>query len=69
VEMHASATPLPERRAELRHIQELLGHASVAYAYMSIGQLKKTLQQCHHRERDNLMAKDKDDDPDGSRDS
>lgn len=52
---HACATHLMERRAELRHIQELLGHASVAttqiYTHVSIGHLKETLQRCHPRER------------------
>ena len=62
---HACATHLLERRAELRHIQELLGHASVAttqiYTHVSIGHLKETLQRCHPRERGNLEPKDKDD--------
>ncbi|HJX52092.1 MAG TPA: tyrosine-type recombinase/integrase [Polyangia bacterium] len=62
---HACATHLLERRAELRHIQELLGHASVATtqicAHVSIGHLKETLKRCHPRERGNLEAKDKDD--------
>ena len=52
---HACATHLLERSAELRHIQELLGHASVAttqiYTHVSIGHLKETLQRCHPRER------------------
>jgi integrase/recombinase XerD len=70
---HACATHLLERRAELRHIQELLGHASVAttqiYTHVSIGHLKETLQRCHPRERGNLEAEDEDDDPNGRRDS
>jgi hypothetical protein len=39
------------------------------YAQVSIGHLKETLQRCHPRERGNLEAKDKDDDPNGRRDS
>jgi len=67
---HACATHLLERHAELRHIQELLGHASVAttqiYTHLSIGHLKETLQRCHPRERDNLTDKEPDDDPHAS---
>jgi site-specific recombinase XerD len=52
---HACATHLLERQADLRHIQELLGHVSVAttqiYTHASIGHLKETLQRCHPRER------------------
>jgi site-specific recombinase XerD len=50
----ASAIHLLERQADLCHIPELLGHASVAtsqiYIHVSIGHLK-TLQRCHPRER------------------
>jgi integrase/recombinase XerD len=57
---HACATHLLERQAELRHIQELLGHASVAttqiYTHVSVGHLKATLQRCHPRERDSLAT-------------
>jgi site-specific recombinase XerD len=64
---HACATHLLERHAELRHIQELLGHASVAttqiYTHVEVGHLKEILQRCHPRERGNLETKDKDDGP------
>jgi site-specific recombinase XerD len=67
---HACATHLLDRRAELRHIQELLGHTSVEttqiYTHVSIGHLKETLKRCHPRERGNLENKDNDDDPDAS---
>ena len=52
---HACATHLLDRHADLRHIQELLGHSSVEttqiYTHVSIGHLKETLQRCHPRER------------------
>lgn len=52
---HACATHLLERQADLRHIQELLGHSSVAttqiYTHVSIKHLKETLARCHPRER------------------
>jgi site-specific recombinase XerD len=52
---HACATHLLERHADLRHIQELLGHSSVEttqiYTRVSVKHLKKTLERCHPRER------------------
>jgi predicted nucleic acid-binding protein len=39
------------------------------YRHVSIGHLKEMLKRCHPRERDNVEAKDKDDDPDSRRDS
>jgi integrase/recombinase XerD len=57
---HACATHLLERQAELRHIQELLGHASVAttqiYTHVSVGHLRETLQRCHPRERGTVAS-------------
>jgi hypothetical protein len=48
--------------AELRHMQVILGHASVAttqiYTHVSIGHLRERLQRCHPRERDNLTDKE-----------
>jgi site-specific recombinase XerD len=51
---HACATHLLQRRADLRHIQELLGHASVestqVYTQVDVQNLKETLARCHPRE-------------------
>lgn len=53
---HACATHLLERQADLRHIQELLGHSSVQstqiYTHVSVKHLRETLTRCHPRERD-----------------
>jgi integrase/recombinase XerD len=52
---HACATHLIERHAEIRHVQELLGHASVEttqiYTHLSVRHLKEMLHRCHPRER------------------
>ncbi len=52
---HACATHLLKRKADLRHIQELLGHASVeatqVYTHLEVEDLKETLARCHPRER------------------
>jgi site-specific recombinase XerD len=65
---HACATHLLERQADLRHIQELLGHSSVQstqiYTHVSVKHLRETLQRCHPRERDTL--EDRKDDANGS---
>ena len=52
---HACATHMIRRGAPLRHIQELLGHASVAstqvYTHITITDLKKAHAKYHPRER------------------
>lgn len=62
---HACATHLLRRKADLRHIQELLGHASVestqVYTHLEVQDLKETLARCHPRETDPLR-------PDGTLD-
>lgn len=52
---HACATHLLRGRASLRHIQELLGHASPTttqiYTHVEILDLKRVHQRCHPRSR------------------
>ncbi len=51
----ACATHLLQRGADIRHLQELLGHASiettVIYTEVEIGDLRKALRTSHPRER------------------
>jgi len=53
---HTCATLMLRNRANIRHIQELLGHASLdstqVYASVSIVDLKEVHARCHPRERD-----------------
>jgi integrase/recombinase XerD len=52
---HCCATHMLRRGAGLRHIQELLGHASMSstehYTRVEVGDLRKVLARCHPRER------------------
>jgi integrase/recombinase XerD len=52
---HACATHLLLGKADIRYIQEILGHASLAttqiYTKVEIADLKKVHQRCHPRER------------------
>ena len=52
---HACATHMLENGAELRHLQELLGHASLdstqVYTHLSLRHLRETIARCHPRER------------------
>jgi integrase/recombinase XerD len=53
---HTCATLMLRNKANIRHIQELLGHASLnttqVYASVSITDLKEVHAKCHPRERD-----------------
>ena len=54
---HTCATLMLRNKANIRHIQELLGHASLdstqVYTSVSITDLKEVHSKCHPRERDN----------------
>ena len=54
---HTCATLMLRNKANIRHIQELLGHASLdttqIYASVSIADLKEVHKKCHPREKDN----------------
>lgn len=53
---HTCATLMLRNKANIRHIQELLGHASLdttqVYAQVSITDLKEVHSKCHPREKD-----------------
>jgi integrase/recombinase XerD len=53
---HTFATLLLRNRANIRHIQEMLGHASLdstqVYTAVSIADLKEVHSRCHPREKD-----------------
>lgn len=53
---HTCATLMLRNKANIRHIQEMLGHASLnstqVYAAVSITDLKEVHKRCHPREKD-----------------
>ena len=53
---HSCATHLLQNKANLRHVQEILGHRSLAtterYLHLTITELKAAHVRCHPRERD-----------------
>jgi integrase/recombinase XerD len=52
---HTCATHLLQNRANLRHVQEILGHRSLAtterYLHLTITDLKEAHRRCHPREK------------------
>jgi integrase/recombinase XerD len=52
---HSCATHLLQRKANLRHVQEILGHRSLAtterYLHLTITELKEAHRRCHPREK------------------
>jgi site-specific recombinase XerD len=52
---HACATHMLENGADIRYLQELLGHASLTstqvYTHVSLRHLRETYARCHPRER------------------
>jgi len=59
---HTCATHLLQGRADIRQIQKILGHASIAttqrYTRVEISDLKKVLRRCHPRERHQILTVD-----------
>ena len=59
---HTCATHLLQGRADIRQIQKILGHASIAttqrYTRVEIADLKKVLRRCHPRERHQILTVD-----------
>jgi integrase/recombinase XerD len=53
---HTCATHLVQNNANVRHVQEMLGHRSLAtterYLRLTITDLKAAHERCHPRERD-----------------
>jgi integrase/recombinase XerD len=59
---HTCATHLLQGKADIRHIQEILGHASLAttqiYTKVEIADLKKVHRRCHPREQKEVPVND-----------
>jgi site-specific recombinase XerD len=52
---HTCATHLLRGRADIRHIQRLLGHKSLQtterYTRVEVGDLRRVIERCHPREK------------------
>jgi site-specific recombinase XerD len=59
---HTCATHLLQGKADIRQIQRILGHASIAttqrYTKVEISDLKEVLKRCHPRERNEIHVDD-----------
>lgn len=57
---HTCATHMLKGKADIRQIQELLGHASIAntqiYTRVEVSDLKRVMKRCHPRERREIEA-------------
>lgn len=57
---HTCATHLLKGKADIRQIQELLGHASISttqiYTKVEISDLKRVMKRCHPREKGEIEA-------------
>ena len=53
---HTCATHLLQNHVNLRHVQEMLGHKSLAtterYLHLTIIELRAALRRCHPREKE-----------------
>jgi integrase/recombinase XerD len=58
---HSCATHMLRNRADIRHIQELLGHRSLQttqiYTHVAVSDLKRVHARCHPRERDEARSR------------
>ncbi len=57
---HTCATHLLKGKADIRHIQLILGHASISttqrYTQVEISDLKKVIRRCHPREKGEIVT-------------
>jgi integrase/recombinase XerD len=57
---HTCATHLLKGKADIRHIQQILGHASIAttqkYTKVEITDLKRVMKRCHPREKGEIAT-------------
>ncbi|MEO6326071.1 MAG: tyrosine-type recombinase/integrase [Thermoanaerobaculia bacterium] len=65
---HACAVHLLQNGADIRHIQKLLGHASIStteiYLALDVASLQKTIENAHPREHESPLARSREDSDD-----